>query len=195
MDIPTRDLPDRRFSDISNGLIRYHLEAAITMWAQDVSIRDRPSATYYAGLSMNDAEWAAHLLSQYLGDVMRRLAGIGYPPAAPHLVPYDAYPHSRFFRKGGKFSRIQATETLATPPVQSGPSPPPALFPTPAALLPPAPSGTPPAASVAGQADGHPCFWHICHLAGLTKIRNGETMICQIPSCPDPHPATMPVLT
>ena len=194
VDIPTQILPDRRFGTISNGLIRYHLEEAITMWAQDISTRDCPSAAQYAHCDMNDAEGAADLLGRYLRDVMLRLEGIGYQPVAPHLRPYEAYPHSRFFRPGGPFRRIQATEVGAATGLRRGPSPTTALRPTPPSFSSDTLT-TPPFAAPVTAGTSHPCFWHICHLAGLTKRRSGDLMVCTTPSCPDPHPTAMPVLT
>jgi len=194
VDSPTKVLPDRRFGTISTGLIRYHLEGAVTMWAQDVTTRDRPAAAQYAHYDMNDAETAADLLWGYLNDVVRRLEGIGYPPVTPHLRPYEAYPHSYFFREGGPFRRIQATETGTVTTVRASPSAAATLRPTLTIPSPTAP-GAPPSATPVAVATGHPCFWHICHLAGLTRLRSGQPMLCTTPSCPDPHPAVMPVLT
>ena len=194
VDRPTAVLPDRRFGRISNGLIRYHLEGAVTMWAQDVSTRDCPAATQYAHLPICDADGTATLLWHYLDDVMQRIAGIGYPPVAPHLRPYETYPHSQFFRPGGPFRLIQATETVAAPAVRAGPPTTTVLRPTPSATVPHVPSATPSATSVATRT-GHPCFWHVCHLAGLTRSRGGDTVVCTSPACPDPHPGTLPVLT
>ena len=190
VELPTADLPDRRFGTISNGLIRYHLEGAVTMWAQDVTTRDCPAVAQYAHYSMNDAETAAHLLGRYLNDVMHRLEGIGYPTVTAHLRPYEAYPHSYFFRKGGPFWRIQATEAGTGTAVCAGPVATTTLRPTPTTSSPTAPT-TPPIAATTG----HPCFWHICHLGGLTNRRSNDIMVCKTPSCPNPHPAVMPVLT
>ena len=190
-------LADRRFGNIANGIIRFHLEEAITTWALDVSTHDRPSLRVYAHVNINTAEWAAQLLECYLNDVMSRFEGIGFSPTAPHLLPYEAYPHSRFFRPGGVFQRITATDT-------GRPTSGPITYKTPGALLATSPTpsavtpagGPPPLTPPATQPDTSiPCLWHICALAGITKVRPGVPMACDTPNCPAPHPASLPVIT